>query len=378
MKFREYDQSQTKFAALDYRSILDEDSDAVLINDIVERLDLSLFEEKYPEIGNLGYHPKAMIKIIFWGYYKGYFGGRPLHRQYQTDLALRYFSNDDFPDHRTINKFRVKFKSELPDVFAQVVLLCLEVGLIGFENLCIDSQKIKANANLFQNKDLKGIQKEKKRIKEQLDKLLDQEINFQQEAEHDRKKRERLQRRRQKLDEAATLLQQSETGRSNITDPDSRVMIDKRGVRNPDFNCHTAVDDKVGVITGVRVTNDSNENTDLIPLKEESKKNTGRCHNHTLADCGYSDKEGFVAMEEDTETEYFVPDRTMYESEKDPYRKWNFRYIPERDVFRCPGGYELPFLRWGRDDKKVAFGDNSTTSLACMNSLDPIQDSSSQ
>ena len=36
--------------------------------------------------------------------------------------------------------------------------------MVGFENLSVDSQKIKANANLFQNKNLKGIKREKKRI----------------------------------------------------------------------------------------------------------------------------------------------------------------------------------------------------------------------
>ena len=142
MKFRKYDQSQTHFVVLDYRAILGEESEAVLVNDIVEFLDLSSIEEKYPEVGNLGYHPKAMVKIIFWGYLKKFRCGRPLHRQYNTDLALRYFSNDDFPDHRTINNFRVKFKPELAAIFSQIVMLCDELDMIGYKNLCIDSHKL--------------------------------------------------------------------------------------------------------------------------------------------------------------------------------------------------------------------------------------------
>jgi hypothetical protein len=34
-------------------------------------------------------------------------------------------------------------------------MLCEGLGMVGFENLSVDSQKIKANANLFQNKNLK-------------------------------------------------------------------------------------------------------------------------------------------------------------------------------------------------------------------------------
>jgi|GEM_PF-3083484 hypothetical protein len=44
--------------------------------------------------------------------------------------------------------------------------------MVGFENLSVDSQKIKANANLFQNKNLKGIKREKKRIETQLKKRI--------------------------------------------------------------------------------------------------------------------------------------------------------------------------------------------------------------
>ena len=206
MKFRPYDQAQTKFANLNYREILGEESEAVIINDVVNILDLSKIEEQYPEVGNLGYHPKEMIKIMFWGYHKGYFGGRPLHRTWQTDLALRYFSNDDFPDHRTINLFRLRFPDEIPEIFTQIIMLCNELGLIGFENLSIDGQKLKACANLFQNKNLKGIMKEKERIKKQLAKLLEEMIEF---PEESKKKQDRLKRREQKLDNAAKLLKEA-------------------------------------------------------------------------------------------------------------------------------------------------------------------------
>ena len=171
MKFRQYNQLQTKFVNIDYRKTLGEDSDVVILNDIIESLDFSNIEEKYVEVGNPTYHPKEMIKILIYGYYKGYFGGRPLYRSYEIDLGLRYLSNDDFPDYRTINLFRVNFKEEIADIFAQVVMLCEGLGMVGFENLSVDSQKIKANANLFQNKNLKGIMREKKRIETQLKKI---------------------------------------------------------------------------------------------------------------------------------------------------------------------------------------------------------------
>ena len=363
MKFRKYDQTQTKFVNLDYRKILGEDSDPVMIDNIVNALDLSRIEEKYVEVGNPAYHPKMMVKVLIYGYYNGYFGGRQLHRNYETDLGLRFLSNDDFPDHRTINLFRVNFKDEIAGIFSQVVMLCNELGMIGFENLAIDGQKLKANANVFQNKDLNGIQKEKEKIKKQLVKLLEEELSFiggEEEYKANNRKKKKLERRKEKLEGAAQLLidagaEDDEKMRYNLTDPESKIMTDKRGVKNPDYNTQNAVDDKFQVLTAVDVTDDPNDNGELFPMKEKSMENTKGYHKNTLADSGYPDKEGFMKMEDDEDTDYYVPDKTMYSSKKDPYCKWNFEFDEDRDVYICPEREDMFFVRVSKDSKGLKF-----------------------
>ena len=363
MKFRPYDVNQTKLVNLDYRKLLGEDSEAVIIHNIVGALDLSEFEEKYGEIGNPAYHPRMMMELIIYGYVRNYFGGRPLYNNYETDLGLRFLSNDDFPNYRTINIFRVNFKEEIADVFSQVVLLCESLGLIGFKNLSVDGQKIKANANVFQNKNLKGIRKEQERIKKQVQKLLENELDFQRENEDKekmKKKREKLERRKRKLDSAAQLLidagaEKDEKLRTNLTDPDSRIMMDKRGVKNPDYNAQNAVDDAFQVLTAVDVTDTPSDNELLFPMKEKSKKNTGRNHENILADAGYGDKGKFVEMEHDEDTEYYVPDKTMYSSKKNPFSKWNFKKDPNDDVYICPRGKEMIYVRTCKDSKGLHY-----------------------
>ncbi|MCK4615219.1 MAG: transposase [Thermoplasmata archaeon] len=319
-----------------------------------------MIEERYVEVGNPAYHPRAMIKILFYGYLKGYFGGRPLARQYATDLGLRYLSNDDFPDYRTINLFRINFKDAIANIFAQVVMLCNELGIIGFENLAIDSQKLKANANIFQNKNLDGIWKEKKRIEEQLKKLLEMKIESPEDIEKKEKKEKKLKRRKKKLESAAKLLKEAggeedKKMRYNLSDPGSKVMTDKRGVKNPDYLCQNAVDDKHGILTAVKVTSDSTDKDELFPMKEESKKNTGQTHKNTSADCGYSDKQKYKEMESDKETEYYIPDRTKHSSKNDKFSKWNFIYDGEKDVYICPNNTELVFVRKSKDSKGLEY-----------------------
>jgi len=36
---------------------------------------------------------------------------------------------------------------DLPDLFTQIVMMCKELGLIGFEDLGVDGEKIQANAS---------------------------------------------------------------------------------------------------------------------------------------------------------------------------------------------------------------------------------------
>ncbi len=363
MKFRKYDQAQTKFVNLDYRKILGEDSDPVMIDNIVNALDLSRMEEKYVEVGNPAYHPKMMVKVLIYGYYNGYFGGRPLHRNYETDLGLRFLSNDDFPDHRTINLFRINFKDEIAEIFSQVVMLCKELDMIGFENLAIDGQKIRANANFFQSKNLNGIQKEKEKIKKQLVKLLEEELSFlegEEEYKANNRKKAKLERRKKKLEEAAQLLidagaENDEKMRLNLTDPDSRTMTDKLGVKLQDYNTQNAVDDKFQVLTAVDVTDNPSDSGELFPMKEKSRDESGGSHKHTLADSGYSDKVGFRKMEEDANTDYYVPDKTMYSSKKNPYSKWNFKYDEDRDVFVCPEGEDMVFVRECKDSEGLKY-----------------------
>jgi transposase len=347
------------FVNLNYRKLLGEGSDAVLINDIIEALDLSRIEDRYGEVGNPAYHPKEMMKLIVYGYFKGYFGGRPLYRNYEEDLGLRYLSNDDFPDHRTINLFRVNFKIEIADVFAQVVMICKELGMIGFENLSIDGQKIKANANVFQNKNLKGIRKEKEKIEKLLLKLLNNEIEFKNKDDK-KKKKKKLERRKEKLEQATQLLidagaENDDDLRYNLTDPEAKIMQDKRGVKNPDYNAQNAVDDKYQVLTAVNVIDASSDSEQLFPMKEESVKNTGDSHKNTLADCGYTNKETFTQMENDPTTEYYVPDRSMHSSKNDKYSKWNFKYDTYLDVYICPGGNKLVFIRICKDSEGLEY-----------------------
>ena len=65
---------------------------ARLINKVVEGLDTSDIENKYSSLGQNTYHPKILIKLLFYGYTVGERSGRIISRRTETDTAYIYLA----------------------------------------------------------------------------------------------------------------------------------------------------------------------------------------------------------------------------------------------------------------------------------------------
>src|SRR4030042_1690432 len=143
------------------------------IDDIVENLDLSCLYKRIPSVGNPSYHPKMMLKILFYGYATSNFSSRKIAKGTETDVAFIFLSGMQKPDFRTISDFRKNNAEELPKLFIQIVRLCNKLGLIKLGHISLDSTVIKANANRKRSRDKKALMEEEYALKEKIKKLLD-------------------------------------------------------------------------------------------------------------------------------------------------------------------------------------------------------------
>ena len=130
----------------------------------------------------------------------------------------------------------------------EVVRPYASLGMVGF-----DGTKLKANASVRQTRDRDGLEKEIERIKEQmkemiqasakideLENLIHPDGDGSEIAAELRRKEYRL----KKLQEAMEVLEREKLEKVNVTEPDSRLMKDSRGVIQPSHNGQIAVDDK--------------------------------------------------------------------------------------------------------------------------------------
>ena len=69
--FREYNQKQSFFITVSKNKFLEAGHPAAIIDTIIEHMDLEKLYEYYSSEGNQPYHPKMMLKILFYGYYTG-------------------------------------------------------------------------------------------------------------------------------------------------------------------------------------------------------------------------------------------------------------------------------------------------------------------
>ena len=344
--FRPYDQRQRFFVDVSKDSFLEEKHPARIIDLVVEGLDLSELYEQYSDEGNPPYHPKMMLKVLFYAYYIGVMSSRTIWDCVINRADFMYLAAGQVPNFRTINTFRLRHLPGLAALFTEIVLLCRRLGMIGFEHLAIDGQKIQANANFKKSKNLKGLRSEYEKVRAGLEKLLSREISEYVSQETVDKRATRLKNKLEKLSGFQKQLEalKDEEKRLNMSDEEAAVMRHKDGTSKPSYNHQSAVDEKCGVSTAVRTSQTGDKPEDLELIVDASNENTGGSHKTVSGDSGFCSYEMLVNTEERPE-EFYVPDTRFEQSKKDPEEKKKYGpedfHREEEGNYRCPAGHPM-------------------------------------
>jgi transposase len=349
--FRDYDQRQAHFVVIRFSSFLEPDHPARMVDLVVERMDLSRLYESYSAEGKPPFHPKMMLKVLFYGYYKAVMSCRTLWDVVEQRADFIYLAAGQVPNFRTINSFRLRHLEIMAGLFTQIVMLCQELGMVGFEHLAIDGQKIQANASYRRSKNLEQMEKEYAKVRAGMEKLLGKEVNEDFPQELKEKRLGRLEEKAAGLEELKRDLQalEDEKARLNMSDKDAPIMRHKDGTSVPSYNHQSATDGLCGVVCAVQTTQENDRPKDLLPLVDQAKENTGGEHAAIIADCGFNSYEVMQTIEEERTEEFYVPDRLFessknVEEEKSKYSMDRFERMEDGGI-RCPQGQEMKHIR---------------------------------
>ena len=349
--FRDYDQSQIYYVAVRFNEFLEADHPARVVDAVVERMDLSRIYESYSEEGNPPFHPKMMLKVLFYAYYKGLMSCRKIWDALAHRSDLIFLAAGQVPNFRTVNSFRLRHLEVLPQLFSQIVFMCVRLGMVDFGYLSIDGQKIQANANFRKSKNLKGLKIEYRKVSEGMKKLVEKEVDEDFPADVQQKRLKRLEKKAAELEEFQKKLEAlgDEEKRLNTSDEDALVMRHKDGRSLPSYNHQSATDSKYGVVCAVNTTQTNDRPEDLLPLVDEAKENTGGEHGQVAADCGFVGYGVLEKVEEERSEDFYLPDRRYESSKKDGGEKGKLsieRFERKEDgSIVCPAGHIMEYKR---------------------------------
>ena len=316
--------------------------------DVVSALDLSAIYTSYQDKdgrGQAAYAPEMMVRLLLYGYAKGVYSSRKIETRTFEDVAFRYLSGDQHPDHATIAEFRKRHLEALSGLFTQALLLCSEAGLVKLGHVSIDGTKIKANASKHKAMSYKRMNETEARLKQEIDALLAaaEKADAEEDAQYGKDRHgdelpaelQRRESRLKKIGEAKAALEQEakekaaqqraeaeqklaeraeeeqRTGKKkggrkpeppdpdkakpddaaqrNFTDAESRIMPDgaNKGSFVQGYNAQIAVDSESQVIVAAEVTQDTNDKKQLLPMLKQVEDNLGAMPEKVSADTGY-------------------------------------------------------------------------------------------
>lgn len=152
--YRPIDREQVFLLPPNLRDWLPAEHRVWFVLDIVDQLDLSALHavSKRGGVGRAGYHPDVLMAVLIYAYMHGQLSSRGIERACNSDVAYMVACGRDVPDHTVIARFRQVHQTALKDLFAQVLVICVEAGMGRFGVVAIDGTKIAGNASMRANR----------------------------------------------------------------------------------------------------------------------------------------------------------------------------------------------------------------------------------
>ena len=299
-----------------------------LVEDFADSLDYSNFDMLYDGAGHPAYHPKIIMKILIMGMLSRVRSSRKLASGCRENFVFMYLAEKVNPDFRTISRFRKDNAGFVKKAFKQTVELASKNKLVDLSFISIDGSMLKANASKKKYFDRKNLNKLDKAI----DKMVDEDIALDELEEQmfgdreegltgiderdlrsivrDYRKSEDKKQIKKNVKKAKGELEKYFLKKVSISDPESRMMQNKKGFSELSYNTQLSVS-RNQIIVANDICQDGHDAHQLIPQVGNIKENIKlRRSTKVGVDCAYSDGEN-IKFAEDEGIDLYVPSRAQ-------------------------------------------------------------------
>jgi transposase len=366
-RFKVVDYEKALDQTVTIRDVLPPDHLARFMARVVLLLDLSAIYAQYTPVGGEAYAPELLLGLLFYGYATGVFSSRKIEKATYESIPFRFLAGGWHPDHDTIANFRKTFLPEITNLFAQVLVIAHELGVLKLGRISVDGSKVHADASKSHAVSYGRLLQMERRLSAEVEELIalgetaDQEglpegmdlkfeialreerlLNLAQakavlearaeerheveEAEYEAKLRER--------EEKAKKTGRNPRGKGpkpptagprakdqyNFTDPDSRIMKNSTNKGfDQHYNVQVAVDQDCRLIVGNTLSNHASDREEAIPTVDAIPAGVGKPRAAAL-DNGYWSPTNVEELERRSIEPFIATGRDSH------YQSWQERF----------------------------------------------------
>jgi transposase len=369
-RFRMFDYEKSLDQTVTIRDVLPPDHLARFIVRVISWLDVSAIYAKYGDEGGEAYAPELLLGLLFYGYATGVFSSRKIEKASYESIPFRFLAGGWHPDHDTIANFRKTFLPEITDLFAQVLVVAHELGVLELGNISVDGSKVHADASKSQAVSYGHLLQLERRLHAEVEELValgekaDQgdlpeglevafEIALRQErllnlaqakailearaqeryeaekVEYEAKMRERAEEAKKRGRKPGGRAPQPPTAgpqakdQYNFTDPDSRIMKNSNNKGfDQHYNVQVAVDQDCRLIVGNTLSNHATDREEAIPTVDAIPTQAGKPKAVAL-DNGYWSPTNVEELERRGIKPYIATGRDSH------YQSWQERFAQQ-------------------------------------------------
>jgi len=300
------------------------------------------------KVGCPEYYPKAMLKLLTYGYSYGFRSSRKLERAIYHNVSFMWLMGGLKPDHKTIAEFRRKNKASIKNVLKGCARLCIKLNLIAGNTLFVDGTKIRANASIKNTWTKEKCERALGKIDTRIEAILsecDTVDEYEENQDSLVKVRKELRNKKvlkAKVEEILKELKEENKKSINTTDSESTRINSIQG-SHQGYNLQGVFDEKYGLIVNEDVVSENNDlNQFAQQIKRANEVLEKKCDT-ACADSGYANTDELQKIDKQ-KIKVVVPSQRQASRKKPkPFDKSNFEYDSEKDCYICPEGHSLPY-----------------------------------
>ena len=368
-----------------------------IVNQVVDLLDLDSLLLQYKGGGTSSYHPRMMLKVLFYAYLNNIYSCRKIEKALQENIHFMWLSGNNTPDFRTINNFRGKrLKENIKDLFSGIVLLLQELGFVSLDVQYVDGTKIESASNRYTFVWRSSVEKNKEKLEAKIQAVLGEvDKHIEQDKQERtaeslpvidstllREKIGSLNKRLSTMNKAEQKqvkqlqedylprLEKYESQLEKLGDRNSYSKTDesatfmrmkedhmKNGQLKPAYNVQIASENQF--VTNLGIYQRAGDTATLPSMLKDFASRYHKQSQKVIADAGYGSEQNYEFME-DNQIEAYVKYNYFHKEQKrawkkDAFAQHNLFYNKELDYYICPMGQRLQNIGLKKNKSELGY-----------------------